>query len=458
MIDACSTIVLAAGKGTRMKSRIPKVLHPLFNKELLWYVVNAVGSFSVEQVVVVGHEKDKVVDFLNRNHDNSVKTAYQENQLGTGHAVMKAIEKVSDKIKTVLIVMGDTPLLDAEELRDFVKHHEEKGNACTVLTAKLDNPYGYGRIIRDVSGNIQEIVEEKEASEDIKKISEINTGIYCFDKEVLQTGLKKLNPSEITGEYYLTDIIKMINYKGKNVGTMEVMDFRSVLGVNDRKDLAMANKVLQERINNYHMENGVTILDPENTFIDPEVKIGQDTIIYPGCFIQGDTVIGSECVLGANTSIWDALLKDGVKVDRSRVNDSILESYVEVGPYANIRPGCKLMEKVKIGDFVEIKNSYIGEETKASHLSYIGDAVIGKKVNIGAGTVVVNYDGRQKYETVIKDGVFIGCNSSLIAPVTIKEEAFVAAGSTITHDVDEKNLAIARQRQVNKKDWAQRRE
>ncbi|UMZ75269.1 bifunctional UDP-N-acetylglucosamine diphosphorylase/glucosamine-1-phosphate N-acetyltransferase GlmU [Natranaerofaba carboxydovora] len=454
MTKDCAAIILAAGKGTRMKSNTPKVLHSLCNKPMLWHVIKSINPLSREQVVVVGHQAEKVKEFLNKKFDETkVMTALQEEQLGTGHAVLKAKEAISDVVKDVLIVMGDTPLLLTEELKNLLNFHRDSMNACTVLTAKLDNPSGYGRIVRNSNGEINEIIEDKEASKEIKEVKEINTGIYCFRKDMLFSMLEKLSPSEVTGEYYLTDLIKLLNSEKEKVGAKELNDFSSVLGINDRKDLVEAQKILQKRINEFHMENGVTVIEPENTMIDPEVSIDSDTIVYPGTYLENGTVVGANCILGPDTKISDSYLKDNVKVIRSSVNESVLESYVQVGPYAQIRPYSKLMDEVKIGDFVEVKNSLIGEKSKASHLSYIGDATIGKEVNIGAGTVVVNYDGKNKYETIIKDGAFIGCNSSLIAPVKINEGAFVAAGSTITDDVEQESLAIARQRQVNKKGW-----
>lgn len=454
MVEGYCTVVLAAGKGTRMKSEKPKVLHEICDKAMLWYVIKAVAPLSREQVVVVGHESERVKAYLEKEFKGkNVKTAFQEEQLGTGHAVMKAEKEISQEIEDILIVMGDTPLILTRELDEFISYHRETCSACTVLTAKLSDPSGYGRIYRDEGGEIKAIVEDKDANEYVKAINEINTGIYCFKKEQLFSILSTLSPSEFTGEYYLTDVIKLLKEKGQKVTSKEVNDFNSVIGVNDRRDLAKASRELQERINDYHMKNGVTIIYPENTFIDPLSQIGEDTVIYPGTYIEKGCKIGGECVLGPDSKISDSHLMEQAEVVRSSVEESVLNSGVKIGPYARIRPGSRMMKGVKIGDFVEVKNSYMGEGSKASHLSYIGDAEIGKDVNLGAGTVIVNYDGQNKFKTVIEDGAFIGCNSSLIAPLTIKERAFVAAGSTITEDVEEKSLAIARQKQVVKEGW-----
>ena len=410
-------VVLAAGKGTRMKSNKSKLVHKIYGKELVTRVVETAKKAEVHDVItVVGYLKEQVQLVLG----DSVKYAYQEEMLGTGHAVLQAEKYLKDKKGKVVILNGDVPILRPETLKNLIEKSIKNKEYATLLTAIYDNPKGYGRIIRDEGGNIKKIVEEKDATEDQSKIKEINAGIYCFDIEELLLALKELKPNNSQGEYYLTDVINIMNEKGLKTGAVIVEDNTEILGVNDRAQLEMLTRILRLRINQYHMANGVTIEDINNTYIYDDAKIGVDTVIHPNTTIKCGVQIGEDC---------------------------------EIGPNAYIREGCKLGDKVKIGSFVEIKKAIIQEGSKVPHLSYMGDCEIGKKVNIGCGTITCNYDGFNKSKTIIGDDVFVGSNTNLIAPVKVGDNAFIAAGSTITDDVPNDSLAIARQRQTNKEGW-----
>lgn len=410
-------VVLAAGKGTRMKSNKSKLVHKIYGKELVKRVVETAKKAEVDDVIaVVGYLREQVQSVLGE----SVKYAYQEEMLGTGHAVLQAEKYLKDKKGKVIILNGDVPILRPETLKNLIEKSIKNKEYATLLTAIYDNPKGYGRIIRDEGGNIRKIVEEKDATEDQSKIKEINAGIYCFDIQELLLALKQLKPNNSQGEYYLTDVINIMNEKGLKTGAVIVEDNTEILGVNDRQQLEMLTMVLRLRINQYHMRNGVTIEDMNNTYIYDDVDIGVDTVIHPNTTIKSDVIIGEDC---------------------------------EIGPNAYIREGCRLGNKVKIGSFVEIKKAIIKEGAKVPHLSYMGDCEIGKKVNIGCGTITCNYDGFNKSKTIIGDDAFIGSNTNLVAPVKVGNNTFIAAGSTITDDVPDDSLAIARQRQTNKEGW-----
>ncbi len=410
-------VVLAAGKGTRMKSNKSKLVHKIYGKELVRRVVETAQKASVHDVItVVGYLKEQVQSVLGE----SVKYAYQEEMLGTGHAVLQAEKYLKDKKGKVIILNGDVPILRPETLRNLIDKSIKNKEYATLLTALYDNPKGYGRIIRDEGGNIKKIVEEKDATEDQSKIKEINAGIYCFDIQELLLALKEIKPNNSQGEYYLTDVINIMNEKGLKTGAVIVEDNTEILGVNDRQQLEMLTRFLRMRINEYHMKNGVTIEDMNNTYIYDDVEIGVDTVIHPNTTIKCDVKIGEDC---------------------------------ELGPNAYIREGCRLENKVKIGSFVEVKKAIIKEGTKIPHLSYMGDCEIGNKVNIGCGTITCNYDGFNKSKTIIGDNSFIGSNTNLVAPVKLGNNTFVAAGSTITDNVPDDSLAIARQRQINKEGW-----
>lgn len=443
------SIILAAGQGTRMKSSTSKVLHQIFHKPLVYYPIEAAKYAGAEKVcLVVGHKAEEVMETFG----DSVEYALQKEQLGTGHAVMQALDFIGDEGE-VLILYGDTPLITAETIEKMLAFHRKKKNAVTVLSAIVDNPTGYGRIVRDESKHFVKIVEQKDATDEEKRIGEINGGMYVFEAAHLKSALSKITNNNKQKEYYLTDTIEILLQEGYNVDAIAIMNPDDILGVNSREQLADATTIMKKRINKKHMENGVTLIDPQNTYIDPSVVIGQDTIIEPGCIIQGTTSIGENCIIGYNTKIKDCQIADHVAIETSVLVESKVEQGTHIGPFAYIRPNSYIGENVKIGDFVEIKNATIAEGTKVSHLTYIGDADVGSKVNFGCGTVVVNYDGEKKHRTTVKDNAFIGCNTNLVAPVTVEEGAYTAAGSTITQDVPEKSLAIARAKQENKAEW-----
>lgn len=410
-------LVLAAGKGTRMKSEKSKLVHKIYGKELVKRVVETAEKAGVEDIVaIVGYKKEQVQLVLG----DTVKYAYQEEMLGTGHAVMQAEEYLNDKQGKVIVLNGDVPILRPDTIKKFIQKSINHKEAATVLTAIYNNPTGYGRIIRDIGGGITGIVEEKDATEEQKKIQEINAGIYCFDIQQLLKALKKIEPNNAQNEYYLTDVIKIMNEDGLKTGAFIVRDNTEILGVNDKVQLELLTKILKLRINQQHMRNGVTIEDINNTYIYDDVEIGTDTVIHPNTTIKNDVIIGKDC---------------------------------ELGPNAYIREGCRLADSVKVGSFVELKKAIVGEGTKIPHLSYMGDCEIGAKTNVGCGTITCNYDGFNKSKTVIGEHSFIGSNVNLVAPVTLGKNSFVAAGSTITNDVPDDSLAIARERQINKDGW-----
>lgn len=443
-------VVLAAGEGKRMKSKNSKVIHKICGKTLVEWVVDAAGSCGIkESVIVVGHRQDQVRECLK----DRVSYAVQEKQLGTGHAVMQAVKYLEGKEGHVIILCGDTPLITSDTIEKAIKFHI--GNKCgaTVITADFEDPAGYGRIVRDSSGNVLKIVEDKDASTEEKNIKEINSGIYCFNIKDILASLKELNNNNIQGEYYLTDTLEIILKKGSKVGAIKISDSSEILGINDRVQLSKAGEVIKKRILEMHMRAGVTIIDPKSVYIDDGVKIGMDTVIYPGSYIEAGSIIGEECIIGPNSRVVGSTIGNDTEINNSVIIDSIVGDKTHIGPFAYLRPGSKIGNNVKIGDFVEVKKSVIGDDTKVSHLTYIGDAEVGSNVNLGCGVVVVNYDGKNKNKTVIGDNAFVGCNVNLISPVTVKDNAYVAAGSTITEEVPENSLAIARSRQVNKEDW-----
>lgn len=447
------TVILAAGKGTRMKSKLPKVLHRVCGKTMVECVIDeAVKTGSEGVCVVVGDKAEMVKEQLK---DKNVEFALQAQQLGTGHAVMQA-ESFIDENKDLIVLYGDTPLIKAETLEKLVKFHREKNNGVSIISAIVENPAGYGHIIRDEKGAFVKNVEYKDATDEEKLVKEINTGIYCFKGSELKRALKLITNDNVQGEYYLPDALEIILKNGQGVDAMAAESADEFAGVNSRVQLAEAEKMMKNRINRFHMENGVTIIDPENTYIGADVEIGMDTIVYPGCVLEGKTVIGEDCKVGPNCRLTDMTLADDVSIQFTTALESSIGSGTKVGPYAYIRPNCKIGKNIKVGDFVEVKNSVIGDGTKISHLTYIGDSDCGERINFGCGTVTVNYDGKKKFRTTIEDDVFIGCNANLVAPVTLKKGSYVAAGSTITKDVPEKNLAVARNRQTNIEGWTKK--
>ncbi|MFD1179606.1 bifunctional UDP-N-acetylglucosamine diphosphorylase/glucosamine-1-phosphate N-acetyltransferase GlmU [Paenibacillus puldeungensis] len=446
-------IVLAAGQGKRMKSKLYKVLHPVCGKPMVGHVLSAVEKAGCERsIVVVGHGAEAVKEYLGA----SAEYVLQEQQLGTGHAVKQAEQLLGGEKGTTVVICGDTPLVTAETIEALIDLHTRKGAAATVLTAKLDNPQGYGRIIRGESGFVERIVEQKDCSPEEDAVQEINTGTYCFDNAKLFAALEKVTNNNAQGEYYLTDCIGILVSENELVEGYAVQDYRESIGVNDRIALSQAEAVMRERIAREHMLGGVTVIDPSATYIGADVTIGADTVIYPGTVLSGKTVIGEDCVIGPSSQIEDSEIHDGAKVKHSVLNQAEVGRGATVGPFAYLRPGAKLGAGVKVGDFVEIKNATLGEGSKVSHLSYVGDAHVGKNVNIGCGAITVNYDGYNKSITEIGDDAFIGSNVNLIAPVKVGKGAYVVAGSTITHTVPENDLAIARNRQENKPGYAEK--
>lgn len=443
-------VVLAAGQGTRMKSKLYKVLHPVCGKPMVQHVIDQISTLHMEQIItIIGHGADLVKSQLGAQ----CTYALQEEQLGTAHAVMQAKE-LEGKEGVTLVVCGDTPLIKSETMEALFNEHERSNAKATILTAFAEDPTGYGRIIRNENGLVEKIVEHKDATEDEREVKEINTGTYCFDNQALFEALKKVSNENVQGEYYLPDVIEILKNQGEMVSAFQTKDFEETLGVNDRVALSQAEAILKKRINEYHMRNGVTIVDPTHTYIEIDVEIGQDTVIKPGTILSGRTKIAQECVIGPNSEIKDCQIGEGTVIRQSVASDSQIGAHVNIGPFAHIRPQSQISDEVKIGNFVEVKKSVFGQGSKASHLSYIGDAEVGSNVNIGCGSITVNYDGKNKYLTKIEDNVFIGCNSNLVAPVTIGEGAYVAAGSTVTKDVPGNALAIARARQENKEEYA----
>lgn len=446
-------VILAAGQGTRMKSKLYKVLHPVCGKPMVQHVVDQITKLNIQEMVtIIGHGAELVKAEL-----GSVSSyALQEEQLGTAHAVMQARDILEGKPGVTIVVCGDTPLIRAETMEALFKHHEELSAKATILTARIENPTGYGRILRNESGLVEKIVEHKDATEEERKVNEINTGTYCFDNIALFEALKNVSNENVQGEYYLPDVIEILKKQGEVVTAFQTNDLEETLGVNDRVALAEAERIMRGRINEAHMRNGVTIIDPAATYIEADVEISQDTVIYPGTMIKGKTVIGADCQIGPNSEIDTCEIGDYTVIRQSAAFDSSIGARVNIGPFAHIRPQSEIHDEVKIGNFVEIKKAVFGEGSKASHLSYIGDAEVGKNVNIGCGSITVNYDGKNKYLTKIEDDVFIGCNSNLVAPVTIGKGAYVAAGSTITKNVPGEALSIARAKQVNKENYVQK--
>ena len=443
-------IVLAAGEGKRMKSAKSKVTHRICGKALVEWVYSSIRKSGINEcVIVVGHKAEQVMECMG----DRVQYAVQDRQLGTGHAVMQAASYLEDKEGHVFVLCGDTPLISEKTISDTLKLHKDNDNAVTVVTAVLSDAAGYGRVARDKAGRVTKIVEHRDANEEERRINEVNSGMYCFNIKDLLEALKELDNNNSQGEYYLTDTIEILLKKGKKAGAFIVADNNEILGINDRVQLSQASEILRRKILTGHMMEGVTIIDPAGTFIDDGVKIGMDTIIYPGTIIEGGTIIGDECIIGPNSRIVSSKINNRVQVNNSVIISSTVDDETHIGPFAYLRPDSSIGRKVKIGDFVEIKKSVIGDNTKVSHLTYIGDAEVGSNVNMGCGVVVVNYDGKKKYKTVVGDNAFVGCNVNLISPVNVGANSYIAAGSTITDPVPENSLAIARERQIVKEEW-----
>lgn len=451
-MDKCA-IILAAGQGTRIKSNIPKVLHKVCGKEMVNHVIDNMREAEIEDVnVIIGNGSELVKE---STKDRNVSYSLQEEQLGTGHAVKCAKEFLQGKDGVVAVFTGDAPLTRVETIKKLIDEHIKKGNKATLLSAYVDDPTGYGRIIRD-GEEVLKIVEHKDCNEEELKVNEMNAGMYCFDIKSLLSSLEELNNNNVQGEYYLTDVIGILKSKGEKVGAL-LTDYEDTLGVNSRAQLAEAERVLRKRINQFHLDNGVTLIDPNTTYIGVNAIIGKDTVIYPNNIIEGYTKIGEGCTILQNSRIKDSIIEDNVEIQASVILDSKIGKNTTVGPFAYIRPESTIGESVRIGDFVEVKKSSIGNETKVSHLTYIGDAEVGSGCNFGCGTVVVNYDGKKKNKTIIGDHSFIGCNTNLISPVEVQDNTYIAAGSTITSTVEEGDLAVARAKQRNIKGWVKKK-
>lgn len=432
-------VILAAGKSKRMKTRTPKIIHPIMGKPMIDYVLEAIDGAGIEEkILVIGHGREKIKDYL----QDRVKYAVQEKQLGTGHAVIQAMELLEGFSGDVLILCGDMPLLKKETLSDFISKHREGQFKISLLTAKMDNPGSLGRVVRDRDGNLLEIVEAADATPEQLSIREVNTGTYLFKASYLREILPALGRPNVQNEIYLTDAIEISRERSFKIGSATCADFRESLGVNNRANLAEASAVVRERINHKLMLGGVTIFDPLNTYIEAEVEISNDTTILPGCMITGKTRIGSDCIIGPNTRIENSVVGNGAIIRESVILESEVGEETVVGPFAHMRPGSKTGRNVKIGNFVETKKSSIGDNSKIPHLSYVGDSQVGRRVNVGAGTITCNYDGVRKHPTTIKDDAFIGSNSCLVAPVTVGEGAASGAGSVVTKDIPDYKLAV----------------
>ena len=446
-------IILAAGKGTRMKSSLYKVLHPVCGKPMVEHVVEKLEKAHADKIVtIVGCGAEMVKDVL----QDRCEYALQAEQLGTGHAVLQAEAALAAEEGTTIVLCGDTPLITEETINQLMETHQKAGAKATILTGFAQDPTGYGRVIRSADGHVAKNVEQKDASPEEQLIQEVNTGTYCFDNKTLFEALHQVGNDNAQGEYYLPDVLEIIKAAGGIVTAYQMPNFEEGLGVNDRIALSKAEKIMRKRINEYQMTQGVTLIDPTTTYIEDTVVIGSDTVIEPNVMIKGKTVIGSNCYIGAHSVISNSILEDNIRVTSSNLEDSIMRAGSNIGPFAHLRPKSEIGEEVHIGNFVEVKNATLAKGTKVGHLTYVGDADLGKDINVGCGTIFVNYDGHNKHRSTIGDEVFIGCNANIIAPVSVGDNAFIAAGSTITKDVPAESLAIGRSRQENKENYAKK--
>ena len=456
MMKDTAIIIMAAGKGKRMKSDLPKVLHSLAGKPILNYLLDTIDQLKIKRkILIIGYKGDKVRESIGEK----IEYIEQKEQLGTAHAVLQTKELLSGFKGDVLVLSGDVPFLTLKTLKKLLRYHQTHNFYCTLISAILTNPQGYGRIIRGKKGEIREIIEEVDllADKREKEFKEINGGIYCFNKEKLFQVLEKVTADNKQREYYLTDTVKILLREGLTVGNIIVKNDEEILGINNRSDLADAGRKVYQKTLQDLMLQGVTIVDPQSTFIESGIKIGQDTIIYPFTIIEKGTKIGSNCFIGPYSHLIDAEVGKGVRVWASILESSTVKEGANIGPYAHLRPETVVGKSAKVGNFVELKKTIMGEGSKASHLTYLGDTTVGKKVNIGAGTITCNYDGEKKYQTVIEDGVFIGSNNSLVAPLKLGKDSYTGAGSTITEDVPAGNLAVARCRQRNISGWQKKK-
>jgi bifunctional UDP-N-acetylglucosamine pyrophosphorylase / glucosamine-1-phosphate N-acetyltransferase len=445
-----TAIVLAAGQGTRMKSAQPKVLHEILGRPMLAYLIETLKGGGIEDIVlVVGHQAELVQEAY---RDYGVRFVVQEPQLGTGHAVQVAMPAVSAQTRTVMVLCGDAPLISGDSIQVLYRMHGASGAAITMQTIILDDGAHYGRVVRDQAGKVEAVLQAKDSKNrpEILAIREINTGAYCFEASFLREALKNIPKSPVTGEIYLTDLIHIAGAQDRGVEALVDPDCESLLGINSRAELATATQSVKRKINAHHMDQGVTLMDPESTYIELGVSIGRDTVIYPNVFLQGHTVIGENCVIESTVKIVDCTLADRVHIKMGCVlTQSRLGDGADLGPFAHLRPGADLRQQVHVGNFVEVKKSILHPGVKAGHLTYLGDAEVGAGTNVGAGTITCNYDGAKKHRTVIGEGAFIGSNTALVAPVTLGAGAYIGAGSTITKEVPAGKLGIGRARQVN---------
>jgi len=449
-------VILAAGQGTRMKSNLPKVLHPIAGRPMIERVLETANALSPETVtLIVGHKADVLRSKLVDNQN--VQFALQEPQLGTAHALQQAEPLLTGRSGSLVLLSGDVPLLSADTLRRLLDTHRGSGAAATVVTATVERPYGYGRIVR-TKGRIARIVEERDASPTQRTIKEINSGIYAFDLAPLFDALRSIASQNAQGEFYLTDLVAIYRRRRLPVETLLIENAQEIRGINSRSELAEVSKLVTQKKNEELMAAGVTLIDPATTYVAPEAEIAADTVLHPGVVIEGRTRIGSACEIQAYVRISDSEIGDRVTINSfCLISGAQVAAGAALGPFAHLRPGTAVSEDARIGNFVELKNTKLGPRSKANHLSYLGDATIGADVNVGAGTITCNYDGVNKHRTVIEDGAFIGSDSQLVAPVTVGKGAYVGAGSSIVTDVPAGALGIARGRQNNVPGWAERR-
>lgn len=449
-------VILAGGEGTRMKSAKPKVMSEVLFKPMLDWVICAVKKAGIEDIcVVTGYAAEYIKDHISED----IKTVHQAERKGTGHAVMQAADFIKDHTGgNVIVLNGDAPFVDAETILNAIAYHNERENDATVISAKVKNSFGYGRIVRDENDNIKAIVEENDADEATKLIDEVNSGAYCFSADVLCDVLTKITPNNKKGEYYLTDAIAIILSSDGKAGAYNAGNEKTVLGANSRSQLNGLNELARAEILEMHMDNGVDIPCKDGVIIGPDCKIGRDTRILPGTIICGDVEIGENCVIGPNSYVQNATVGNNVSFNNAQIRNAKILDNATIGPFVQIRPDSVIGDGVHLGNFVEVKNSTIDSDTHVSHLTYVGDSDVGKNVNFGCGVVTVNFNGKSKNRTTIKDRAFIGCNTNLVAPVTIGENAYTAAGSTVTEDVPDNSLAIARERQTVKEGWVKEKQ
>ena len=442
-------IILAAGKGTRMKTELPKCAFPILGKPMIEYIVENLEKSQIDEIVtVVGHKKEVITDLLKERSTYAI----QEEQLGTGHATLQAASLLEDKEGVTFILPGDMPLMEYPLMDKIIRSHEEMGNDLTIVSMMFDNPKGYGRVVRDEYGVVTSIVEEIDCNDAQKQIKEVNSSVYVVNNQALFQTLKKVKKNDRKGEYYLTDIVELMHQTHK-VNTFTVRDPRVTMGINDLYNISIAEKILRDHINKSHMLNGVSIINPETVTIGHDVIIEEGVWIYPNSTIVGDSIIKKYAKIGPNSEVRDSIIDEYAEIRHSLVIDSKVGKYTTVGPFAHLRGHAEIGEHNRIGNFVEVKNSTTGKDTKAAHLSYIGDAIVGNRVNFGCGSITVNYDGVNKHKTNIGDDVFIGCNVNMVAPLTVSDEVFIAAGSTVTKDIPKGSLSIARNQQINKEDY-----